>query len=98
MYYSDEQVAAILSDSRAACDASTVQLALDLREARAALADVRTLDDWTAAHPDELPAVPVPLLAFVGGWCVSMMGGEFTGSTPNEARAKAAAWVLEQGK
>lgn len=63
-----------------------------LAEAQA-LADVRTLDDWTAAHPDESPAVPVPLPASVGGWCVFMMGGEFTGATPDEARAKAAAYV-----
>lgn len=61
-----------------------------------ALADVRTLDDWAKFHRDYAPA-PRPYAPASGGWFIQLAPFKaFDGSTPDEARAKAAAWVREQ--
>lgn len=73
-----------------------VCLALVRREAHA-LADVRTLDDWRATpgaimveYQDHKPPVFYLELRWPGG------RHGFGEVTPDEARAKAAAWVREQ--
>lgn len=76
-----------------------VCLALVRREAHA-LADVRTLDAWAAARRRNVPQVQRDPGG--GTWTIFLhddLGNErlpFTGATPDEARAKAAAWVREQ--
>ena len=67
-----------------------------------ALADVRTLDEWAACtSPTEWRRREVRLITVgIGlGWAVHLADAEghtFEGATPDEARAKAAAWVREQ--
>lgn len=77
-----------------------------------ALADVRTLDEWaadrerdegpeTASHTTRRPTNPIR-----GEWVTHLFSGyegdedqhDFYGATPDEARAKAAAWVREQAQ
>jgi hypothetical protein len=64
-------------------------------------ADVRTLDDWRKARHWRgvecitFSDVQETVRLWYGG---RLAADEFTGSTPDEARAKAAAWVREQGK
>jgi hypothetical protein len=71
-----------------------------LAEANEALADVRTLDDWRSKSPER-----TWLMSGDGwAWCrlydhgVRDCQNSFDGATPDEARAKAAAWVREQAK
>jgi hypothetical protein len=75
---------------------------LDRLEAMVARdADVRTLDDWRKARHWRgvecitFSDVQETVRLWYGG---RLAADEFTGSTPDEARAKAAAWVREQGK
>lgn len=90
----------IAEAERHACVSMAVSLA-ELKPLVQALADVRTLDDWakhTGRHwaiNDEGDDVTGPY------WCVfTLQGGHMLlgtpGQTPDEARAKAAAWVREQ--
>jgi hypothetical protein len=63
-----------------------------------ALADMRTLDEWAAGQPIRTPS-PSPHRTEVGDWFIWLSTGKyFDGPTPEAARAKAAAWVREQGK
>ncbi len=68
----------------------------DIREKKLndakALADLHTLDDWTAANSTEPAPVAVPNPAD-GGWSVFIRGQEFQGDGADEARANAAAYA-----
>lgn len=66
----------------------------ELRAVVARDADVRTLDDWAAANIDAPP--PVAACGPFVDWVVLVRRQAFRGATPDEARAKAAAWVREQ--
>ncbi len=79
-----------------------------LRRDAQALADVRMLDEWAEQNPTQ-PAFQTVPSAFPlrGKWgCyggyedykTSTRRRGFYGATPDEARAKAAAWVREQAK
>lgn len=87
------------------------QAAFDALEAMAARdADVRTLDD--AATPESFWRVKPEGPNGAGPTCARMVwvddqlrspghwlsAEEFDGATPDDARAKAAAWVREQGR
>lgn len=61
-----------------------------------ALADVRTLDEWAVRNGEQVPS---PRQGADGLWYVGAVGGMYNASedsaTPDEARAKAAAWARE---
>jgi hypothetical protein len=68
-----------------------------------ALADVRTLDDWARkqrghGHETMQIAGGLFLTRLLDAFSLSPTTEGFEGATPDEARAKAAAWVREQAQ
>lgn len=72
-----------------------------LRADAQALADVRTLDDWSRkqrghGHETMQIAGGLFLTRLLDAFSLSPTTEDFEGATPDEARAKAAAWARKQ--
>lgn len=73
-----------------------------LQEDLKVLADVRTLDAWAVARASNVPQIQRE--QFGRSWSLFLYDDannervRFDGATPDETRAKAAAWVREQVK